>query len=99
MLEDQAQFPNNPDFESRKEGFPDARSQRADELARDLDDNETDRLGSELETDEALADKARKSAEKVAKEAPKIPAVPVAGRQAMQKDAQSAPAPKPQPKA
>lgn len=94
MLEDQAQFPNNPDFQSRQEGFPDARTQRADELARDLDDNETDRLDTELSSDEKIAAEARKSAEKVAKDQPKIPPVPAAGRQAMQKDA-GIPAPKP----
>ena len=86
MLNDQAQFPNNPDFESRKAGFPNAQQQRADELARDLDDNETDRLDTELESDETIAEESRKSAEKVAKEQPKIPPVPVAGKQAMQKD-------------
>jgi hypothetical protein len=36
MLDDAKQFPNNPDFESRKEGFPDAKTQRNDELQRDL---------------------------------------------------------------
>ena len=96
MLEDEAQFPNNPDFQSRREGFPDARAQRADELARDLDDNETDRLDNELSSDEKIAAEARKSAEKVAKQQPKIPPVPAAGRQAMQKDAATPPAaPKP----
>ena len=94
MLEDAKQFPNNPDFEARQDGFPDARQQRADELARDLDDNETDRLDTELSSDEKIAAEARKSAEKVAKEQPKIPPVPAAGRQAMQKDA-GTPAPKP----
>lgn len=99
MLEDAKQFPNNPDFDSRQEGFPDARTQRADELARDLDDNETDRLDSELETDETIAAESRKSAEKVAKQQPKLAPVPATAKQAMQKDAPAAPAPKPAPKA
>lgn len=102
MLEDAKQFPNNPDFESRQDGFPDARQQRADELARDLDDNETDRLDSELESDETIAEESRKSAEKVAKQQPKIAPVPATAKQAMQKDAQPvgkpAPAAKPKPK-
>lgn len=95
MLEDAAQFPGNPDFDSRMDGFPDSRAQRADELARDLDGNETDRLETELTSDEKIAEQQRKSQEKIAKDAPKIPPVPASGRQAMQKDG---PAPKPAPK-
>lgn len=90
MLEDRAQFPNNPDFDSRKDGFSDAKSQRADELARDLDDNETTRLDSELTTQEDIAAEQRKSAEKVAKQQPKVAPVPAAAKQAMQKDAPKA---------
>lgn len=86
MLEDAKQFPNNPDFESRQAGFPNAQQQRSDELARDLDDNETDRLDTELESEEARAEEARKAAEETSKDAPKIPPVPAAGRQAMLKD-------------
>lgn len=90
MLEDAKQFPNNPDFESRQDGFADAKSQRADELARDLDDNETSRLDSELTSQEDIAAEQRKSAEKVAKQQPKIAPVPAAAKQAMQKDAPKA---------
>jgi len=86
MLEDRAEFPNNPDFDSRQQGFKNAQQQRADELARDLDDNETDRLDSELDSDETIAEEARKSAEKVAKNQPKVPPTPPASRQASQKD-------------
>lgn len=86
MLEDQAQFPNNPDFAARQEGFTNAQAMKSDELQRDLDDNETDRLDSELESKEAIAEEARKSAEKVAKEKPDIPPVPPAARQAMTRD-------------
>lgn len=75
MLDDPKQFPNNPDFQSRQEGFPDSRAQRADELQRDLDDNETDRLETELTSEEALA-----------KEAAKTPPVPATARQANQRD-------------
>lgn len=100
MLEDAKQFPNNPDFESRQDGFPNAQQQRADELARDLDDEDTSRLESELETDETIAEEARKSAEKVAKQQPKIAPVPAAAKQAMQKDTpKPATKPKPKPKA
>jgi hypothetical protein len=95
MLEDQAQFPNNPDFESRQDGFPDSRAQRADELARDLDDEETSRLESELDTDVELADKASETAVKVAKEQPKLPAVPAAAQQANAVDGKKPAAKKP----
>lgn len=110
MLEDAKQFPNDPDYEARQQGFADAKSQRADELARYVADeqfgtqadvadasNQTDITlqESQQEHDAAQAEAARKSAEKIAKDAPKIPAVPVAGRQALQKDGPAAPAPKP----
>jgi len=98
MLEDAKQFPNNPDFEAREDGFPDARAQRSDELARDLDDNETDRADTELEHDAEQAEASRKSAEKVAKEQPKIPPVPAQAQQAMQKGSTTPPA-KPKPAA
>lgn len=86
MLEDREQFPNNPDFDSRQEGFPDARQQRSDELARDLDDSETDRVETELDSKEAIAEQARKSAEKTAQQKPDIPPVPPAARQALTRD-------------
>lgn len=98
MLDDANQFPNNPDFDSRQDGFADARAQRADELARDLDDNETDRADAELEHDAEQAEASRKSAEKVAKEQPKIPPVPAQAQQAMQKGS-TTPAAKPKPAA
>lgn len=79
MLEDAEQFPNDPDFDARQDGFSDAKSQRADELERDLADQE-------IETEVKENDKDRKSSEKQAKEAPKIPAVPDQGKQAQQRD-------------
>jgi hypothetical protein len=51
MLDDAKQFPNNPDFESRKEGFPDAGAQRDDELQRDLADLEDDQHANELQNE------------------------------------------------
>lgn len=106
MLEDAKQFPNNPDFESRQEGFPDARTQRSDELQRDLADiedenhadelkSEGDLLDTELEHSEQEAEKARKAA---AENQPAIPAVPGQAKDAMNKDGQGAPKPKLKPK-
>ena len=90
MLEDAKQFPNNPDFESRQDGFPDAKTQRNDELQRDLADveieGEQELQDTQNEADALENEKDRKSSEKVAKEAPKIPAVPQAARQAQQRD-------------
>lgn len=90
MLEDRAQFPNNPDFDSRQDGFSDAKSQRADELQRDLNDAtiEADQnlQDGQIEADALENDKERKSSEKIAKEQPKIPPVPAAARQAQQRD-------------
>lgn len=86
MLEDAKQFPNNPDFESRRDGFPDAKSQRNDELQRDLADTQVE--GDQALQDAQNAADARENAKdrKAAKEQPKIPAVPEAARQAQQRD-------------
>lgn len=81
MLEDPAQFPNNPDFQSRKDGFSDAKSQRGDELQRDL-------AGEELDHESTENDKDRKSAEKQAKEQPKIPPMPADAKQGITRDNQ-----------
>lgn len=75
MLEDRQQFPNNPDFDARQEGFPDAKTQRADELARDLDDNETERDEMDIEAKKEIAENK-----------PDIPPVPPAARQALNRD-------------
>lgn len=75
MLEDRQQFPNNPDFDARQDGFPDAKTQRADELARDLDDNETARDEMDIEAKKEIAEKK-----------PDIPPVPPAARQALNRD-------------
>lgn len=86
MLEDEAQFPNNPDFEAREDGFPDARAQRQDELQRDLDDNETKRDEMNIRSKEKQAKENRKSAEKQADKQDDIPPVPAAARQALNRD-------------
>lgn len=101
MLEDAKQFPNNPDFESRQEGFEDARSQRADELARYVADEQfgsatdiadaNNKSKAELQEEELAheaeqAAAARKSSEKVAALAPPIPPVPAQARQANGQD-------------
>lgn len=90
MLTDPEQFPNNPDFESRQEGFSDAKSQRNDELQRDLNketiEGEIDLQAEQIDADAVEGDKERKSSEKVAKEQPKIPPVPAAARQAQVRD-------------
>jgi len=90
MLEDEAQFPNQPDFESRQEGFPDSRAQRQDELQRDLDDNETKRDEMDIKAKERQAAANRKSQEKQAQgnnpDDTDIPPVPAAARQAQTRD-------------
>ncbi len=75
MLEDKAQFPNNPDFDARKDGFPDAKTQRNDELQRDLDDNETERDEMDIEAKKEIAENQSD-----------IPPVPPAARQALNRD-------------
>ena len=82
MLEDAKQFPNDPDFEARQDGFPDAKSQRNDELQRDLADQEQQHESEQNEKD-------RKSSEKQAKEQPKLPPVPADAKQGMTRDAQN----------
>lgn len=90
LLDDADQFPNDPDFAARKAGFPDAAQQRNDELQRDLNDaniqSEADLQSEELDHEATLAEQQRKSAEKIAKNQPKIPPVPAQGRQALTKD-------------
>ncbi|UIS25203.1 portal protein [Erythrobacter phage vB_EliS-L02] len=86
MLEDEAQFPNNPDFEAREDGFPDARTQRNDELQRDLDDNETKRDEMNIKSKEKQAKENRKASEKQAEKQDDIPPVPAAARQALNRD-------------
>jgi hypothetical protein len=107
MLNDSEQFPNNPDFDARRDGFPTAQQQRSDELARDLDDNETGRVETQIDGDQDLQDtqndhdaeqavEDRKTQVKVAKETPKIAPVPNTAKQAMSKDGVVKPvAPKP----
>ncbi|ARK07405.1 hypothetical protein LAV_00005 [Sphingobium phage Lacusarx] len=92
MLEDAAQFPNNPDVEAKQEGFGNAQQRTADELARDELDEDARQFDKQLESDEADAEAARKSAEKVAKNQPNIPAAPGAAVQANTKDPAPAPA-------
>lgn len=90
MLNDRAQFPNNPDFDSRQDGFPDSKTQRNDELQRDLADVEVEGEQNLQDTqnqfDQGENEKDRKSDEKKAKEQPKIPPVPAAAQQAQQRD-------------
>jgi hypothetical protein len=75
LLEDEDQFLNNPDVAAKQEGFPDAAKKQ-----------EQEQFDTQLEHDEAEAEAARKSAEKVAKETP--PPIPAQAGQAIQKDAQ-----------
>jgi hypothetical protein len=103
MLEDEGQFPNNPDYKARKDGFPSAQQQRQDELQRDLADiedenhgdelqSEADLLDTELEHSEQEAEKARKAA----KDNPGlVPPVPGQARDALNKDKQQGGSPAP----
>lgn len=75
MLTDAEQFPNNPDFEARQSGFPDAKTQRNDELQRDLDESETEREEMDIEAKKEIAENK-----------PDIPPVPPAARQALSRD-------------
>lgn len=75
LLQDRDQFPNNPDFDARVAGFPDSKTQRNDELQRDLDDNETERDEMDIEAKKEIAENK-----------PDIPPVPPAARQAMNRD-------------
>lgn len=75
LLEDESQFPNNPDVTAKQEGFPDASKKQ-----------EQEQFDAELEQEAKLAEEARKSAEKVAKNQPKIAPVPQQARQANTKD-------------
>jgi hypothetical protein len=96
MLEDAAQFPNNPDFLARQDGFPDRQSQIDDELARDGLDQEDDQHGADLTSEADLLDtelehnaseaaKARKAA---ATQQPAIPPVPGQAKDAMNAEGQ-----------
>ncbi len=88
MLEDQKQFPNNPDIAAKGEGFPDARAKVGDEFDRD----ELEEEARQFDEDLAL----RKKTEKAKPPAPKpvpvvpgkddIPPAPNAARQANIKD-------------
>ena len=86
LLEDKSQFPNNPDIDAKAEGFANAQQRTADQLARDELDEDGRQFDEQLESDEAQAEAARKSAEKVARNQPKIPAAPGAAVQANMKD-------------
>lgn len=93
MLRDEQQFPNNPDFDARIDGFPDARTKKSDELSRDLDDNETERDQMDLETRERIAREARAASQRQQRESnannnPEndVPPVPPQGQQALTRD-------------
>lgn len=62
LLLNQDSFPNTPDFEARKEGFPDKKTQ----LQVELKEEELDLEAKEAEKDRAAAEKARVSAENTA---------------------------------
>lgn len=86
MLEDQKQFPNNPDIEAKKEGFANAQQRTADELARDELEEEARQFDTQLEHDEEQAEEERKNKVKVAEKQPKIAPVPGQASQANVKD-------------
>lgn len=75
LLEDETQFPNNPDVVAKQEGFSDASKRQ-----------EQEQFDAELEHETTEAEKARKSSEKIAKEQPPVPPVPTQARQANNKD-------------
>jgi hypothetical protein len=65
LLEDAANFPNNPDIDAQKEGFANAADRDAFNLQQ-----------AELDHESEEGDKQRQSAEKISKQQPKIPPVP-----------------------
>jgi hypothetical protein len=88
LLEDAANFPNNPDIDAQKEGFANA----ADRDAFNLQE-------AELEHETEQQALARKSAEKIAKQQPRVPPVPAQAGHANRVDpgppGKTTPAPKP----
>lgn len=83
MLEDAAQFPNNPDIEAKGEGFANAQQRTADELARD----EMEEEARQFDEDLALRKKTEKDKVNNPPKPTDIPAAPEAARQALIKDA------------
>jgi hypothetical protein len=88
LLEDAKNFPNNPDIDAQQDGF----ASGADRDAFNLQE-------AELEHESEEGDKQRKSQEKISKNQPKIPPVPLAAHQANSSDpapaVKTTPAPKP----
>mgnify|MGYP003386216307 FL=1 len=88
LLDKKSSFPNNTNFDARKEGFADAKSRdlagqhdsqiTSDEtIAADLQANTNDRLDVQVEADAAKAQVAAKAAKEAAKLAPKpVPGQP-----------------------
>lgn len=96
MLEDAEQFPNNPDIEAQREGFPNAQGKLQKQINDDALEEEARQFDDELEHETEQAAEDRKNAVRVAKENPKIAPVPGQATQANQRD--PAPKPKPAPK-
>ena len=96
MLEDAEQFPNNPDIEAQREGFPNAQGKLQKQINDDALEEEARQFDDELEHETEQAAEDRKNAVRVAKETPKIAPVPGQATQANQRD--PAPKPKPAPK-
>jgi hypothetical protein len=97
MLDDAAQFPNDPNFEARKEGYADAKSKHASEDTRFVaelqydealaaQDNEAEMQDQELQHDATQNKLDRKHEADNPPPPPAIPAVPGQARQAMNKD-------------
>jgi hypothetical protein len=102
LLEDANQFPNDPDFEARVEGYKDAASKvssetqikvaeitagAATDVAEANNDTKVELQESQQQHDAQQNAQQRKTDEKVAKNQPRIPPVPTQGRQALQRDA------------
>jgi hypothetical protein len=105
MLEDEAQFPNDPNFKARQEGYADAKSMHASEDTRFVAELEFDQQMAAQENDAEMQDvelahdskeaaKDRKHEKDNPPPAPQIPAVPGQARQALNRD-RARPKPKP----
>lgn len=93
LLESQDSFPNQPDFQARKEGFPNAQAKVTAESQQNALDAEAENLDTQIEADEKQAKldaETAKDQAKVAMEAAKTKPKPATGAPAAKKPAQKA---------
>lgn len=84
MLEDAAQFPNDPNFDARRLGFADARQEKSDELERDSWEHDAEEAERQRESDRE--DREAMERQRRQQEEDQIPRVPAQARAAQQRD-------------